>query len=544
MSHLDELISASLTNDMTDAERGQMDAHLARCERCRDTLAAFADERRLISGMRHVPVPRDLAPRVRTGIESGRRPGLPWWRRSSAVLAVAASVTTAAVALALAVFIFKPNGQFAVGSATPTPSASASATEQPSSTGVPSETVVPTPSPSTPPSVQPTPSAASAAEPAGHLFYELKDGTARLSFVRPDGASTPLDVQSAGFPADASLSPDGSILAFRIDGELSGLSQVYVYNLNDGKLMSLGESMTASFAIGQELAWRAGYLAYTLTTLDLKTDVWIYGSQTGEMKQITNTGDAFAGSFMPTDSGKGVQLWVSRAADRPVSYLMSLPAPGAALPDPRDPAQNPVSRADGVFEPLVAPDGKHVIFWRGSMGTPGGHWSFATGGMPWLADVSSSGAVDFSNARQVFSTLAGGRESFSGASITWGPDSDAFVVWNAQWTGVPQGDRFPDSNRVYFGHVSNPELITPAQTLDQADTQGANQVVDVALAADGLHLGLTLQMAPGAEGGAYGPTGMLRLITRGYGTDPDKVETIGQDRTWNGPAVYALVAQP
>jgi hypothetical protein len=29
------------------------------------------------------------------------------------------------------------------------------------------------------------------------------------------------------------------------------------------------------------------------------------------------------------------------------------------------------------------------------------------------------------------------------------------------------------------------------------------------------------------------------MVTRGYGTDPDKVEVIGQEKVWVGPAVYA-----
>ena len=50
--HPDELISASLTGDMTDAERSSLESHLASCEHCRDTLAAFTQSRKLLSGMR------------------------------------------------------------------------------------------------------------------------------------------------------------------------------------------------------------------------------------------------------------------------------------------------------------------------------------------------------------------------------------------------------------------------------------------------------------------------------------------------------------
>ena len=49
--HIDELISASLAGDLTDAERVELDAHLVGCEQCRNTLAAFTAERRILSGL-------------------------------------------------------------------------------------------------------------------------------------------------------------------------------------------------------------------------------------------------------------------------------------------------------------------------------------------------------------------------------------------------------------------------------------------------------------------------------------------------------------
>ncbi|HEY8921376.1 MAG TPA: zf-HC2 domain-containing protein, partial [Candidatus Limnocylindria bacterium] len=70
-NHVDELISASLTGDLTDAERVELDSHLGRCETCRNTLAAFTAERRILSGLPMAEPPRDLGARVRSGIESG-----------------------------------------------------------------------------------------------------------------------------------------------------------------------------------------------------------------------------------------------------------------------------------------------------------------------------------------------------------------------------------------------------------------------------------------------------------------------------------------
>ena len=64
-NHVDELISVSLTGDLTDAERVELDAHLVRCETCRATLAAFTAERRILSGLPVADPPRDLSARGR-----------------------------------------------------------------------------------------------------------------------------------------------------------------------------------------------------------------------------------------------------------------------------------------------------------------------------------------------------------------------------------------------------------------------------------------------------------------------------------------------
>src|SRR5262245_26562651 len=102
--HADELISASLTGDMTDVERATLEQHLAGCDRCRQTLDAFREERRLISGMRHLQPPADLSARVRAGIESGATGSLPWWQRRSTLVAVVGSLGAVAAGL-LAVVI-------------------------------------------------------------------------------------------------------------------------------------------------------------------------------------------------------------------------------------------------------------------------------------------------------------------------------------------------------------------------------------------------------------------------------------------------------
>lgn len=544
MNHVDELISASLSGDLSDVERRQLDMHLADCGRCRATLAAFADQRRLLSGMRHVPVPRDLAPRVRSGIESGRHATAPWWRRPGGIMALGASLATAAVAVALALFLFNRPVQVADH---PTPTATPNAASQPAtSTPLPTETLTPTSSPSA--SVEPSPSVVPISnDPAGYLTYSLNNGKAALTYVHADGSRSMLSVPSGDTPLAAKLSPDGSWLAFRVNVGLKGTERLYAYNLTGGNLVDLGESRwQPAYGLGGQLAWSgSGYLAYTLFDPNGMPDVWIFRPPTGDVQQLTNTGDAFAASFMPSNTGNGFQLWVSRAATDPGSYLVNLPSSGAALPSPGDPASGASASVAGVYLPLVAPDGKHVIFWRGTMGTPGGHWSFGQGGMPYVAGETTSGTLDFASGQPLFPTLIGvAGEAFNGASITWGPDSDAFAVWNTTWMGQPQPVGFPDSTRVYLGHVSNGKLITAAQALDSGDTSGGLGVIDVAIAPDGTHLALTVKTGSGSEGGTFGATAELRYITRGLGSNPDVVKLIGTKQTWNGPAVFGTSVSP
>jgi hypothetical protein len=533
MNHVDELISASLTGDLTDTERHQLETHLDSCPRCRATLAAFTDQRRLVSGLRHVQPPRDLGARVRVGLESGRRLDVPWWRRPAGILAALGGVGAVAAGAVLALVLFNPSTPPEVASSVEpfvTSTASPSQIPAESLTPTPTETPAPTPIPSA--SVVPD----ELAKPSGYFVYQVLNQSGSIVFSGQKEIA--LKVPSLGMPVRASLSPDGAWVAFRIDGDLSGMSDFYALRLSDGVVFPLGKSLQPAYGLGEQLSWSpdSKSVIYTLTTPESRIDAWLFTTDDQQTRQMTNTGDAYAASW--TANG---DLWLSRAAEQPSSYLISTHGEGLTMPF--DPASVAAATVQGAFAPLVSPDGSHVIFWRGTMGTPGGHWSFSEGAMPWLADVSDNGEVDFDNARQVFSTLAGGREMFRGASIAWGPDSDAFAVWNAQWTGVPQGDRFPDSTRVYFGHVSKPELITAGQTLDEPDTKDATAIVDVAIAADGDHLALTVVTAEGAEGGSFGPTAQLRLVTRGYGTDPDKVQIIGEDKVWYGPAVYPPAAQ-
>ena len=169
-------------------------------------------------------------------------------------------------------------------------------------------------------------------------------------------------------------------------------------------------------------------------------------------------------------------------------------------------------------------------------------WLFARGGMLYRAFATTEGDLQLEGGipdLQVFDTLQIQPDgaAFESARFAWAPDRDGLAVWDAQWAGVQQPDGFPDAGRVYYAHAfTGPGTIGPAQALDSGDTEG-NRVVHVGLGG-GQFLALTVATAEGSEGGTYGPTAELRLITRNVGDVPDEVDASGQNRVWVGPAVY------
>ena len=181
--------------------------------------------------------------------------------------------------------------------------------------------------------------------------------------------------------------------------------------------------------------------------------------------------------------------------------------------------------------------------WHGQMQNGGLGWTFARGGMLYLAQPGEDGTfADLGTAdQQIFDTLAipQGGEAFESARFAWAPDGDGLAVWDARWTGAQQPEGFPDETRVYFGHPSSGTMISDLQALDAEDTAGRD-VVSVSLAG-GPYLALTVLTEPGAEGGDFGPTAELRLVTRNLGDVKDDVQTFSTDKVWNGPAFYPAV---
>ncbi len=533
--HPDELISASLTGDLTRAERAELDRHLTGCASCRETLDAFTVERELVAGLGEVLPPRDLSARVRAGIEAGRQAPRPWWRRGGGLVAAGASLATVAAA-ALAVLVitnlpFGPVGQ----SGSPTPSASATVPGERSTSGEPSASGSPAETPAG--AVGLGPGQVGYLSLVGEPFNEP-----RLYFVN-DATGASVEAQAPSGPIlSAALSPTGEWVAYITQKGESGANEVWALRPAEGSTIHLGCSLAAPFT--DRLSWSpdGSYLAYTLVADDLgptsgcpandrddrTTDVWVFDTRTVEQYPVTGSGDAFAASFL---AGETPTLLVSHAGEAPWSEAVPLGA------DPSD-----LERIEGVFMPLVSPDGNRALFWRGTMALePGGWaWSFSRGGMPYVSgDFRSSGpASPWIGAEQLFADLTTpGGAAFAAGLFGWGPDSDLVAFWGGAWNGTPQGGQgtYPDAQGVYIGRIGA-GLLTVNSRLSNLSGSVSEQdwIVDVIFTADGGDVIVTIGL-PSAGIGDPPSSHLLRVpldggdaTELGGGTDPTP---------WNGPAV-------
>ena len=582
----EELISSSLHGDITAEERRRLDAHLDRCATCRDTLAAFAEQRRIMAGLRHVAPPRDLGARVRAGIEHDAPARRHWWQRPPAIFAgVGGGLAVVAGALLALVLLGEPTDEPEVGQTSPTPSIAAStpaASTEP--TLAPLETPGPTAVPTLPPasfapgeSAEPVPSVAPPSEsPEPEVFLAVTppsdDQAVAMTLNAGDASETgteitevsPPDESTAGevaVPVAAELSPDGQWLAYIVDLGLSGLSEVRATRLpvsappDDpaesppiessvavGETVLLAESVRGT-PFADHLFWSpdSRYLAFTVVDRDGGgTDVHVLQTATGETSQATSIGTAYAGSWTIGDAEAG--LWVSVADATPRSVLVPWrDDAGAVTPD--DLEEGGFLAADSVFQPILSPNGGLVIYWAGQMQQQdGGEWTFTDGGSPWLAEnrPDEELGTPFSSAREVFRDVTIRQGAFTSAAIRWGLDSDAYVIWGASWAGENQASgegQYPDPTRVYLTRASDPRGMTQVHALDAGDLPAESTVVDVKVAGTGRHLAITARKP--TPGDLAAPEAELFLITRNTGNTPDEREILGsQPEFWFGPAVF------
>ena len=531
-SHPDELLSAAASGDLTDAERAALDAHLADCPPCRETLAAFADQRRLVSGMRPVNAPRDLGARVRTGVESGRGVRrLPGW-----LVGMGASLAT--VAAAALVILVLGNLPLTPPGGSPSPSPQASSSAEPTASAS-----------DTPPSVSPQPSGPVPFLQPGDLGYLSLTGGGfaeyHLAFINDrTGASIEAEPPS-GAPISAALSPDRNWLAYITQKGETGANEVWALNLLTGDTQLLGCSLDTPFT--ERLTWWSDptqpefagrYLGYTLTSVYLgpssgcppnasevgTTDPWLFDVQ-GELppERIDFAEDTYVGSFLPIE---GLMFMVSTAGATPASGVICWWC---------DYDPSPLQTRD-VFLPVVSPDGNRALFWRGTMGAqPGGGWSFVSGGLPYLSgDFRSTGPASPWIGQPLFADLAPvGGEGFESGRMAWGPDNDLVAFWDGAWLGAPQSTdgRYP-SRGVYVGRAS--EGLTAASLLP-VDLPDDGWIVDVAFAPDGASVVVTIGLS---SAGIGDPPSSMLLRYALDGGEPIRIGGGGPNPSWDGPVVF------
>lgn len=534
--HPDELISAAISGDLTDDEQTLLDAHLATCESCRETMAAWTEQRRLVANLLQAPVPRDLAPRIRAGIESGAF-AVPWWRRSGLLVGgVAGLATVTAAALAVAFLNGLLPGPPVASSVSPSITAQASASELPRASlresPVPSATGAPIAPEAIPPYYL------AYAGPSDNLALTLRDG---------DQGTTERELPTpSGQPIRAALSRDGRWLAYVTPVGLKGTNLYTVVDLQDGSEVELGESTAIGSPFTNALFWSpdSRYLMFTLSEPDggPNTDAWLFDTSHKNVERLTRRGDVVASGWRTqiVDSRfDEPRAWVSVATADPVSFeLPSLE--GATLPLAVSDAQTTMA---GAFQPLWNNDGTAAIFWRGMMNPSAeAGYEFAESGAPYLARGAGADPTQaFSDATPLFSDVTIDRDAFTSAAVTWGGE-DAYAVWDARWSGSPQssdGSPYPDQDRVYFSHLADERNILAGHALDVADIPDGAYVSSVAIAPLGTDY-LAISVGFPAAGDLSIPEGEVVVIKRNTGTVADElVRTLkGPQQGWFGPAVY------
>jgi hypothetical protein len=536
--HPDELISASLTGDLSVAEQEALDGHLADCARCSETLAAFKEERRLISGMRHAAPPRDLGARVRTGIERGRSGSQPWWRQTP--LLVAATASLAAVAAGVLGFVVLTNvrpPEVAQG----TPSASASSDI--SSSVEPTAEISATPEPTPTATVNPQ----AFLRPGELGYFSMTGGSQeapKLTFVKnANGQAVEAMEAPSGPPIGAALSPDAEWIAYITEIAESGANQVWALHLTDGETIRLGCAAAGPFA--DRLLWsdESELLAYTLTAIDLgstydcgagdpdragSTDVWVFRTDTREVTRITDSGDAFAADIGHQLEG-ATPILVSHAAETPWTDYVWVKGTSGIGPDVDESI-----RIDGVFLPLLSPFGEQAIYWTGSMSRSeqDGVWQFTTGGLPEVGQLNPAGE---SERMPLFADLSGrGGDGFQDGHFGWGADGDLVAFWGGLWTGSPQGEDYPSELAAYAGRLTEGGLSRDSRIDIPLDAESA-RIISVAVQPDGVSV--VVSVGDASRGiGDPGSANLYRVPIGGG--DATKLGGATDSAPWDGPAVF------
>jgi hypothetical protein len=500
--HPDELLSASLTGDLSAEERARLDRHVAECARCQDELDAVAADRQALGAMRNPPAPRDLEARVRTGIEqTGSR--RTWF------VGLSASVATVIAAIAVVALIGRlpdePGGS-------PAPSASGSEIAPPSAV---------------PATATPEPSAAAAFVAPGDMGYLVLSGDVgnqQLVFHNDRTGDEITATTPSGAILAAALSPDAQWLAYISQKGESGAKEVWALNLSDGESLRLGCS--GEFAFTNRLAWSAdsSLLAYTLDAIDLGTsvgcnaletdpdsiEVWLFDTESRTTRRLTDSRDAYAAAFVASMDSDPTALLVSHGADEPHTDLWKL----ATSPT------EPSARWGDVFLPSFGAD--LVLFYVPLVVRDAdGSWNLQGGGVPLVG--SGSEVSPPSQAMPAISPGTSG-SSLTEWHVTWSPDGARF----ASWSTISSALFVKTPEQAQVGGPDTPIAI-------ELPAEGA-WIVDSVFSPDGNDLLVTIGL-PSAGIGDPPSSQLIRLPL--FGGSQSVVGEGGATPAWTGPAVFA-----
>jgi hypothetical protein len=564
----EELISASLAGDLTREERALLDGHLRACAGCRATMTAFREQRRMVSGLRHLPPPRNLRARVHFGIERGAFAPVPWWRRPAAALVGIAGAGAVAAGALLAVVLLnaqQPDRVASTASAEPTPTVAVTPTVEPTSTPEVAATLQPTAAPTQTP--EPSPPHAIG---FGAVNYVALDGDSQAAkTVTLEGMDPVTGEETSDEPGEPSLltlnesegdsvvgppvavsleAETGRWLAYQTLGDGKGVNQIWAVEMNDVEYR-LGETPDDS-AFSRRMVWSPDgrYLAYTAASVDEERgpDVWILDTRAPEQPvQLTDTQASYVASFEANGDGVA-RLWVSTAGEPPMSYLVELPLDGD-LPERLDGdalAEASVAEPQALFQPILSPNRDYALFWRGAMERPEGEvfWQISTGGMLYLTG-EPDGQINWES-EQVFPELSAGRDALRSAHLAWSFDNDRFAVWDVAWTGTPLGDPespFPDQKEVYIGSAEDRQLIRASDDeghLRLFDPEGHEYAVNVAFVGPTKsRIAVTIFEEAGGSSGES-PVARSRLEVFSISGADGAERRIGAAKKWAGPAFY------
>jgi hypothetical protein len=265
------------------------------------------------------------------------------------------------------------------------------------------------------------------------------------------------------------------------------------------------------------------------------TEAYLFDAASASTTQLTTKGNAYAASWAPLRDGNET-LWISFGQATPQSVAYRFPA-AAGLSSLEQAAT--VSTADGVFLPLLAPDGNRALFWQGTMQHARNGWTFISAGLPYLTQAQVGGVPSFTSGTPAFVdlTLTSASDGFQAGELAWSADSDTFAFWNGHWSGVQQPTGYPDDRGVYVGRASAGLLSQKASLrLDLTDTQ---RVVDVAISPEGSGAAVTIGYP--TPGDLAGPSASLWLIDLKSGAKKD-IAAGGTNPPWYGPATYLVPA--